>query len=141
MSARVLIDGASVGAIDRGLLVYLGIGRGDAERERAWMIDKTLGLRIFSNDEGKMDRSVADVRGSLLLVSQFTLYADITRGRRPGFDAAMPPADAAREYAAFATAAREKIRVEEGRFGAHMNVESVNDGPVTILLDTNAMRS
>lgn len=135
---RVEIDGAVSGAIERGLLVYLGVGRGDGDAERAWMLDKILGLRIFPNDEGKMDKSVLDVGGKLLVVSQFTLYGDVRRGRRPSFDAAMPPADAEREYDRFVAAARERIGVETGRFAAHMLVDAVNDGPVTILLDTSA---
>jgi len=140
--ASVTIDGAIVSAIDRGLLVYLGIGRGDADRERAWMVEKIVGLRIFPSDlphegERKMDRSVVDVSGGVLVVSQFTLYGDVSRGRRPSFDGAMPPADAEREYEKFVEAVRAKIaRVVTGKFGAHMLVESVNDGPVTILLDT-----
>ena len=131
-------DGAVSGAIDRGLLVYLGVGRGDGERERAWMIDKILGLRIFPNDEGKMDKSVLDVSGKLLVVSQFTLYGDVRRGRRPSFDGAMRPAEAEAEYERFVSAARERIAVETGRFGAHMLVDAICDGPVTILLDTSA---
>ena len=125
------------GAIERGLLVYLGVGRGDGERERDWMIDKILGLRIFPNDEGKMDKSVVDVGGKLLVVSQFTLYGDVKRGRRPSFDGAMPPADAERAYESFVATARGKIDVATGRFGAHMLVDSINEGPVTILLDTS----
>ena len=136
--ATVTIAGEVSGAIDRGLLVYLGVGRGDGERVRAWMLDKMLGLRIFPNDEQKMDKSVLDVGGKLLVVSQFTLYGDVKRGRRPSFDGAMPPADAEREYDRFVAAARERIPVETGRFGAHMLVDAVNDGPVTILLDTSA---
>lgn len=137
--ASVVIEGEVVGRIDRGLLVYLGVGHGDAERERTWMLDKITGMRIFPNDEGKMDSSVLDVSGALLVVSQFTLYGDMKRGRRPSFDGAMPPADAEREYDRFVSAARGRVAiVETGRFGAHMLVDAVNDGPVTILLDTNA---
>jgi D-tyrosyl-tRNA(Tyr) deacylase len=132
--ARVTIDGSTSGAIDRGLLVYLGVGRGDGEKERAWMLDKILGLRIFPNEAGKMDRSVIDIGGALLVVSQFTLYGDVRRGKRPSFDDAMPPLDAKREYDAFVSEARARIRTETGRFGADMKVESLNDGPVTIWL-------
>jgi len=134
--AKVTVEGETVGAIERGLLVYLGVGKGDTPAARSFLLDKILGLRIFSNDAGKFDRSVVDVGGSLMIVSQFTLYADTTRGRRPGFDAAMPPAEAEAEYEAFVAAAREKITVATGRFGAHMLVESANDGPVTIWIDT-----
>src|SRR5688572_18401781 len=134
--AKVIVEGEVVGSIQRGLLVYLGVGKGDTPAERTFLIDKILGLRIFSNEAGKFDRSVLDVGGSLLVVSQFTLYADVSRGRRPGFDAAMPPAEAEAEYEAFVAAAREKITVATGRFRAHMRVESANDGPVTIWIDT-----
>jgi D-tyrosyl-tRNA(Tyr) deacylase len=137
--ASVTIDGSVAGAIDRGLLVYLGVGRGDGERERDWMIDKICGLRIFSNDEGKFDKSVLDVGGKLLVVSQFTLYGDVKKGRRPSFDGAMPPAEAEKLYDAFVARARGVVGVETGRFGAHMLVDSINDGPVTILLDTPAI--
>ncbi len=137
--ASVIVDGETIGKIERGLLIYLGVGRGDGEEARRWMIDKIIGLRIFSNEEGKMDRSVVDVSGGLLVVSQFTLYGDLSRGRRPSFDSAMPPAEAEREYEKFVEAARAKIAsVATGRFGADMRVESANDGPVTILLDTSA---
>jgi D-tyrosyl-tRNA(Tyr) deacylase len=137
-ASTAAVDGVATGAIERGLLVYLGVGRGDGERERTWMLDKILGLRIFPNDAGKMDKSVLDVSGKLLVVSQFTLYGDVRRGRRPSFDGAMPPAEAEREYELFVAAARERIGVETGRFAAHMLVDSVNDGPVTIWLDTSA---
>ena len=93
-SAKVEVDGAITGAIDRGLLVYLGAGKGDGDAERAYVLSKVLGLRIFENDEGKMDKSVVDVGGALLVVSQFTLYGDVRKGRRPSFDGAMPPAEA-----------------------------------------------
>jgi D-tyrosyl-tRNA(Tyr) deacylase len=136
-SAKVEVDGAVTGAIERGLLVYLGAGKDDGEAERAYLLSKILGLRIFENDEGKMDKSVVDVGGALLVVSQFTLYGDVRRGRRPSFDAAMPPEDAERTYEAFVADARATgIRVETGRFRADMKVTSVNDGPVTIWIDS-----
>jgi len=135
-AARVEIDGAVVGSIERGLLVYLGVGKGDGDTERAWMLDKILGLRIFQNEAGKMDKSVLDVGGALLVVSQFTLYGDVRRGRRPSFDGAMPPTEAEAAYERFVREARERIRVETGRFGADMRVFSENEGPVTIWLDT-----
>jgi D-tyrosyl-tRNA(Tyr) deacylase len=135
--AKVEVDGETVGAIDRGLLIFLGAGRGDDDEARAYILGKVLGLRIFQNDEGKMDKSVVDVGGALLVVSQFTLYADVSRGRRPGFDAAMPPADAEQAYEAFVTEARARgITVATGRFRADMKVSSLNDGPVTIWLDS-----
>lgn len=135
--AKVEVSGETVGAIERGLLVYLGAGKGDGEAERAWTLAKVLGLRIFENDQGKMDRSVVDVGGALLVVSQFTLYGDVKKGRRPSFDAAMPPAEAEAAYEAFVRDARATgIRVETGRFRADMEVSSLNDGPVTIWLDS-----
>jgi D-tyrosyl-tRNA(Tyr) deacylase len=106
--AKVEVDGEVTGSIERGLLVYLGAGKGDGDAERAYVLHKVLGLRIFENDAGKMDRSVVDVGGGLLVVSQFTLYADLRRGRRPGFDDAMPPEDAERAYDAFVREARAR---------------------------------
>jgi D-tyrosyl-tRNA(Tyr) deacylase len=138
--AKVTIEAEVSGAIDHGLLVYVGVGKGDGDGERDWMIDKITTLRIFPNDEGKFDKSVLDVSGKLLVVSQFTLYGDVKKGRRPSFDAAMPPADAEKLYDAFVARARGVVGVATGRFGAHMLVESMNDGPVTILLDS-AMRT
>lgn len=135
--AKVEVDGQVTGAIERGLLVYLGAGKGDGAEERAYVLAKVLGLRIFENDEGKMDRSVVDVGGALLVVSQFTLYGDVRKGRRPSFDGAMPPEEAERAYDAFVAEARASgIRTETGRFRADMKVSSLNDGPVTIWIDT-----
>jgi D-tyrosyl-tRNA(Tyr) deacylase len=136
--AKVVVDGAVIGQIERGLLVYLGVGKGDGEEQRAWMLGKVLGLRVFEDDAGKMNLSVTDVGGSLLVVSQFTLYGDVRRGRRPGFDRAMPPEEAERAYEAFVADARKTgIRVETGKFRAHMLVSSENVGPVTIWIDTH----
>ena len=104
--AKVEVDGERVGAIERGLLVYLGAGKGDGDAERAYVLAKVMGLRIFENEAGKMDRSVIDVGGSLLVVSQFTLYGDVSEGRRPSFEGAMPPAEAERVYDAFVRDAR-----------------------------------
>jgi D-tyrosyl-tRNA(Tyr) deacylase len=138
-SARVEVDGEAVGAIGRGLLVYAGFGKGDCPADRAWMLGKIVGLRIFTDDAGKMSRSMTDVGGSLLLVSQFTLYGDLRRGRRPSFDDAMPPAEAAAAYEAFVHEARATgVPVQTGRFAADMKVSSLNDGPVTIWLDSSA---
>lgn len=134
-SARVEIDGAVSGSIDGGLLVYLGVGKGDGPAERAWVLEKILGLRIFEHD-GKMDKSVTDVGGSLLVVSQFTLYGDVRKGRRPSFESAMPPAEAEREYDAFVALAKGRIAVATGRFRADMRVHSENDGPVTIWIES-----
>jgi D-aminoacyl-tRNA deacylase len=134
--AKVEVDGELTGAIEQGLLVYLGAGKGDGETERAYVLQKVLGLRIFEDDAGKMNRSVADVGGALLVVSQFTLYGDVRRGRRPSFDDAMPPEDAEKAYEAFVKEARLQLRVETGRFRAHMRVTSLNDGPVTLWIDS-----
>ncbi len=135
--AKVEVDGAVVGAIERGLLVYLGAGKGDGDAERAYVLSKVLGLRIFENDAGKMDHSVVDVGGALLVVSQFTLYGDVRRGRRPSFDGAMAPEEAETAYEAFVSDARAQgIRVATGKFRADMKVTSLNDGPVTIWIDS-----
>lgn len=134
--ASVTIDGAIHGAIENGVLVYLGIGKGDGDTQRAWMLDKILGLRIFADDEGKMNKSVLDIGGSLLVISQFTLYGDTKKGRRPGFDAAMPPAEAEAIYDVFVKEAKARIPTQTGRFGADMKVESLNDGPVTFIIET-----
>jgi D-aminoacyl-tRNA deacylase len=137
--ARVEVGGETVGAIERGLLVYLGFGRGDTDEDRAWVLGKVVGLRIFEDEQGKMSRSVVDVGGALLLVSQFTLYGDLRRGRRPSFDDAMQPEEAERAYdAAVAEARAMGVPVQTGRFRADMQVTSLNDGPVTIWIDSAA---
>lgn len=137
--ASVDVDGAAVGRIDRGLLVLLGIGSDDGAAQAEWMVDKLLGLRIFENAAGKLDASVVDVGGAILVVSQFTLYADTRKGRRPSFTGAAPPerADALYQLVADRIAGRG-VPVARGRFGAHMSVALVNDGPLTILLDSQA---
>ncbi|HEY3815859.1 MAG TPA: D-aminoacyl-tRNA deacylase [Polyangiaceae bacterium] len=136
-SARVEVAGEVVGAIEQGLLVYLGVGRGDTDEDRAWLLAKIVGLRVFEDASGKMGRSVDEVGGAVLLVSQFTLYGDLRRGRRPSFDDAMPPEEAERVYDAAVREARSLgVRVETGRFRAEMKVFSLNDGPVTIWLDS-----
>jgi D-aminoacyl-tRNA deacylase len=135
--ASVRVDGTIVGEIDRGLLVLLGIGKNDTPAGSDWMIDKLLKLRIFADEAGKMNRSVTDIAGGILVVSQFTLYGELEKGTRPSFSDAMSP-DAAREfYADFMTRLRAvtALPVAEGRFAAMMDVELVNDGPVTILLE------
>lgn len=134
--AKVEVEGEITGQIGHGLLVYLGAGKGDTDADRDYLLSKILGLRIFEAD-GKMDKSVVDVGGSLLVVSQFTLYGDVRKGRRPSFDSAMPPEEAERMYDAFVAEARARsIVVETGRFRAEMKVTSLNDGPVTIWLDS-----
>lgn len=136
LSARVDVDGERVGAIERGLLVYVGVGRGDTEADAEALVRKLVGVRVFCNEEGKLDRSVVDVGGSLLLVSQFTLFGDLRKGKRPSFEQAMEPIEAARLYDHCVARARESVPVETGRFRAHMHVSSVNDGPVTLWLDS-----
>ncbi len=134
--AKVDVDGETVGKIARGLLVYLGVGKSDGDDDRAYVLAKVLGLRIFENDAGKMDKSVVDVGGSLLVVSQFTLYGDVRRGRRPSFDGAMEPDAAKVMYERFVHEARAQLRVETGRFRAEMRVISENEGPVTLWIDS-----
>ena len=134
----VTVAGEVVSAIDHGLVVLLGAGRGDAEADVAYVVDKLVNLRIFADDDGKMNRSVLDVAGGVLLISQFTLYGDTRKGRRPAFvDALEPgPAEALYERAVAATRAAGVARVATGVFRADMQVELVNDGPVTILIDS-----
>ncbi|MDD2804069.1 MAG: D-aminoacyl-tRNA deacylase [Elusimicrobiales bacterium] len=129
--------GAVHNAIDRGLVVLLGVGEGDSEADADLLAEKTAHLRIFSNAEGKFDHSLLDVKGSALVVSQFTLYGDASKGRRPDFTAAAKPAEAARLYEYYSERLRGKgVPVKNGVFGADMEVEIINDGPVTIWLDT-----
>lgn len=134
--ASVRVGEAVVGAIGCGLLVLLGVAADDTQSEADTLLDKILGLRIFENDEGKFDRSIRDVGGSLLVVSQFTLFADTSRGRRPSFSGAARPAVAEPLYEYFAQRAQQLVETATGSFGAHMAVESINDGPVTIVIDT-----
>lgn len=137
-SASVFVEGEVVGAIDRGLLVFLGIGAEDKESLLAPFAEKIVSLRIFPDETGKMARSVRDVSGDVLVVSQFTLYGDCRKGRRPNFSRAAPPKEAEELYTGFITyLQRIGLRVQSGRFGAMMEVDLVNDGPVTILLDTD----
>ncbi len=136
--AAVTVDGAVVGAIEQGLVVLLGAGKGDGDGDLAYMVDKIVNLRIFADDAGKMNRSVLDVGGGVLLVSQFTLFGDVRRGRRPAFLDAMDPgpAEALYERAVLAVRTAGVARVATGVFRADMQVELVNDGPVTIMLDS-----
>jgi D-tyrosyl-tRNA(Tyr) deacylase len=134
--AAVRIDGQPVGAIGRGFVVLAGFAPGDGEAALSWMADKIAGLRIFADAEGKMNLPLAEVGGALLVVSQFTLYGDATKGRRPSFVDAAPPAEAETLYERFVALLRERsLAVETGRFGAMMDVELVNDGPVTLILE------
>lgn len=135
--ASVTVDGEVVGEIGRGLLVLLGVAPADGDAEVRWMADKIAGLRIFPDDEGKMNRSVVDVGGGVLVVSQFTLFGDVKKGKRPSFIGAAPPEHAEPTYGRVCDAlAAQGVPVARGRFRAAMDVALVNDGPVTLLLDT-----
>ncbi|PWU03009.1 MAG: D-tyrosyl-tRNA(Tyr) deacylase [Terriglobia bacterium] len=135
--AYVTVDETRTGSIDAGLVVLIGVGKLDTEQDANYLLDKLLTLRIFPDENGKMNRSVLEAGGSLLLISQFTLYADCRKGRRPSFDAAAPPERALALYSYFVDAARAKpVHVATGVFQASMKVHLVNDGPVTILIDS-----
>lgn len=135
--ARVDVSGTTSGAIRTGLLVFIGICRNDTRDDAAYLVDKVLGLRVFPDEDGKMNRNVQQARGSVLLVSQFTLYGDCRRGRRPSFDDAAPPDQALALYGYFVELAKQgPVPVQTGVFQASMQVHLVNDGPVTILIDS-----
>ena len=135
--AKVTVNGQITGEIGPGLLVLLGVGAADARADADYLAEKIIGLRIFEDPGGKMNLSVADTAGALLVVSQFTLYADVRRGKRPSFDAAAPPQPARDLYEYFVEKIRAAgVRCETGRFQEMMQVELVNEGPVTILLDS-----
>ena len=135
--ARVEVDGGVTGAIGHGLLVFIGIARWDTESDAEYLVDKVATLRVFHDEQGKMNRNVREAAGSLLLVSQFTLYGDCTRGRRPSFDDAAPAAAAQILYEYFVARARQSgIPVETGVFQATMSVHLENDGPVTLICDS-----
>lgn len=139
--AKVTVEDRVTGAIEHGLLVLLGAGAGDAAQDLAYIVDKIVNLRIFADDAGKMNRSVLDVRGGVLVVSQFTLYGDVRQGRRPAFTGALEPvaAKALYEESLVALRAAGVPQVAAGEFAADMQVELVNDGPVTILLDSRKL--
>ena len=135
--ASVSVTGEVVGRIGRGLVVFVGVASGDTEKDAQYMVRKTVSLRIFSDEEGRFNLSALDIKGELLLVSQFTLLANTSKGRRPSFTEAAPPAQAEEIFERFVKRARATgLRVETGRFQQHMQVEIHNDGPVTILLDS-----
>ena len=136
-SARVTVDGLLVGEIGPGLLVLLGASCSDVQDDVVYVVRKILGLRIFQNSDGKMGRSVTEVNGAVMVVSQFTLYGDVRKGRRPSFDEAAPPESARRLYDSVIEGIRDAgVKVATGEFGAMMDVSLVNNGPVTLLLDS-----
>ncbi|MBW4056070.1 MAG: D-tyrosyl-tRNA(Tyr) deacylase [Proteobacteria bacterium] len=135
-SATVTVEGQTVGQIGPGIMVLLGVEKGDAAAQADWLTEKIINLRIFSDDAGKMNRSLTDINGGLLVVSQFTLAGNCTKGRRPSFDTAAPPDEGKRLYDYFVAAARRTgLPVETGIFQADMQVALVNDGPVTFILE------
>jgi D-tyrosyl-tRNA(Tyr) deacylase len=135
--AQVSVNGEITGEIGLGLLVLLGVGRDDSEADATYLAEKIAGLRVFEDDQGKMNRDVQQAGGSVLVASQFTLYGDVRKGKRPSFDAAAPPKKARQLYEFFVEQIRAAgLRCETGRFQETMKVELVNEGPVTILLDS-----
>jgi len=140
LEATVKVHDKLVGQIGKGLLVYLGVGKEDGLKDAEFIADKLVNLRIFADEAGKMNRSVLDVGGQILLVSNFTLYGDCRKGRRPGFDAAAEPVLAQQLYEkVIELVGKSGVTVEKGVFGAYMHVSSINDGPVTFLLDSSRL--
>ncbi|MBP9560611.1 MAG: D-tyrosyl-tRNA(Tyr) deacylase [Syntrophorhabdaceae bacterium] len=139
--ASVEIDKQVVGSIGNGLLVFLGIGGEDTIQDIQWMVDKIVNLRIFEKERGRMNESLIDMNGEVLVVSQFTLYGDCSKGRRPSFSGAMPAVEAKKMFDIFLEKIRERIqRVENGVFQAYMDVNLINDGPVTLIIDSKETR-
>ncbi len=134
--ARVTVDGSVTGEIGAGLLVLLGVSKADKEADAEFVAQKVLNLRVFEDENGKMNRSLLDTGGAMLVVSQFTLYGDCRKGRRPSFDEAAPAEQARALYEHFVAVARRTVRVETGIFQAHMSVSLINDGPVTLIVET-----
>jgi D-aminoacyl-tRNA deacylase len=137
-AAQVLVEGNIVGKIETGFLILLGIEEADREEDAVWLVSKILGLRIFADEQGKMNKDIKEVNGNLLVVSQFTLYASTKKGNRPSFIRSAPPSYAIPMYERFLQLTEQSFgkKVERGIFGADMQVELVNDGPVTIFIDT-----
>ena len=135
--ANVKVDGELAGEVNKGLLIFLGVGENDYSKDLEYMVEKILGLRIFEDDNGKMNLSLMDVKGDILVVSQFTLYGDVRKGKRPSFSSSAKPEIAKNMYNQFIQRCKEKgLRTESGIFGADMEVGLTNDGPVTILIDS-----
>ena len=140
LNAQVEVNGQSVGRINKGLLIYLGVGKEDTLKDAEFIAEKLINLRIFPDDDGKMNRSLLDVGGAVLLVSNFTLHGDCRKGRRPGFEAAAQPQVAEQLYEKVAELiARQGVSVEKGVFGEYMQVTSTNDGPINFLLDSSRL--
>lgn len=134
---KVIVEGKTVGQINEGLLVLLGVGDDDNDKDLEYIVNKILGLRIFEDENGKMNLSVEDINGELLVVSQFTLYGDVRKGKRPSFTSAAHPSIAEEYYKKFISKCKELgIKTEHGVFGAHMDVSFISSGPVTILIDS-----
>lgn len=133
--ADVKVEGKTVGQIEKGALLLVGFTRGDEKAEIDWMVEKVTNLRVFEDEAGKMNQSLRDVGGSILAISQFTLYGDASRGRRPSFSDAAPPEIAEPLYENFLEALKAVVPTERGIFGAHMEVSLTNDGPVTLLIE------
>ena len=141
-SASVTVDGDTISSIAQGLVVLLGVAKSDSEADVVYLADKIPHLRIFPDEAGRMNRSIVETKGALLIVSQFTLLGDTHRGRRPGFDAAAPPETARQLYESVTQAIREQgVPVQTGKFGANMVVTLENDGPVTFILDSHRRES
>lgn len=139
-NAEVRVDGIIKGKINKGLLVYVGVGREDSLNDIEYMVEKVSGLRIFEDEAEKMNLSVKDIGGSILAVSQFTLYGDVRKGKRPSFTESAEPETGNNFYSLFVSKLKDiRIHVETGIFGAHMEVDCINDGPVTILLDSKKL--
>lgn len=136
--AGVKVDNKIVGKISKGLLIFLGVGEEDSEIDLNYLVQKILGLRIFQDENDKMNLSVQDINGEILVISQFTLYGDVRKGKRPSFIKSAHPEIGNRFYEEFITKINESgVKVESGIFGAHMDINLINDGPVTILIDSN----
>ena len=140
--ATVRVEGEVTGSIDEGLLVFLGVGREDDEKDLQWLVGKVIGLRVFEDEEGCMNRCLSEVGGGILVISQFTLFGNLRKGMRPSFNRAAGPEVAERTYEEFLDRVGEELGrpAEAGRFGASMEIEAVNDGPVTIVIDSKDKR-
>lgn len=140
--ASVRADGETTGSIDQGLLIFLGVDRDDDETDLEWLVGKVIGLRIFEDEEGRMNRSVREVDGEILVISQFTLFGNLRKGMRPSFNQAADPEVAEKTYQRFLDRMGEEMGSppQAGRFGASMEIEALNDGPVTIVIDSKDKR-